>query len=396
MNKDNSSDHIPLSVPHLDGNEWAYVKECLDTNWVSSAGKYVEKFEARAASYVGRQYGVACVNGTSALHVGLLVAGVGADDEVVMPPLTFVAPANAVRYTGAYPVFVDVRPDTWQLDVGKVAEFLKEGCHWSGKRLVNKKTGRTVKAILPVHLIGHAVDMDPLMALAREFDLVVVEDNAESLGAAYRGRKVGSHGLIACLSFNGNKVITCGGGGMVLTDDRQLADRVRYLTTQAKDDPVENIHGAIGYNYRLTNMQAAMGLAQLEQLDSFVARKRQIARRYQSELAQVAGIVHQQVAGDVLPSYWLYTILIDKKTFGLDSREVMQSLRQAGIESRPFWHPLHSQKVFADCYSFNVSAADRLYREALSLPSSVGMTDAQQDRVIDLIRSLGSASGSKK
>jgi perosamine synthetase len=378
--------NIPLAVPFLSGREWQYVKECLDTNWVSSAGKFVEKFEAVTAAYVGRKYGVACASGTAALHVSLILAEVGPGDEVVMPALTFIAPANAVRYTGAYPVFVDVDPGTWQMDVGKLAAFLQKDCRQVKGAFVNRQTRRRIKAVLPVHVMGHPVDMDPLMKLARQYGLAVIEDNAESLGADYKGRKVGRHGLFSCLSFNGNKVITCGGGGMILTDSRKLADRARYLTTQAKDDPVENIHGAIGFNYRLTNIQAAMGVAQMEKLDEYVAKKREIAAGYGQGLADIAGITHQTQAKGALSSFWLYTVLIDRKIYGMDSRALMKRLKAEGIETRPFWHPLHSQKIFKDCYSHGCPAAERVYRDALSLPSSVGLTPQQQARVMNCIR----------
>lgn len=382
-----SKDHfIPLSEPYLKGNEWKYIKDCLDINWVSSAGKYVEKFESVVAEYVGRKYGVACVNGTAALHVSLILSGIGPGDEVIMPTLTFVAPANAIRYTGAYPVFMDIYPDAWQLDIDKVALFLKKECRWVKRELVNKHTRRKIKAILPVHVMGHPVDMDPLMNLAREYGLAVIEDAAESLGAEYKGKKVGRHGLFVCLSFNGNKVITCGAGGMILTDDKKLAMRARYLTTQAKDDLIENIHGAVGYNYRLTNIQAAMGLAQMEQLDRYILKKRRIASLYRKGLTDVAGIIHQVESSGIFSSYWLYTVLINKKLYGKDSRALMRLLKAKGIQTRPFWHPLYSQKIFADSYAYAIEVADRIYSEGLSLPSSVNLSLQDQKRVIALIR----------
>ncbi|MFH1441056.1 MAG: LegC family aminotransferase [Candidatus Omnitrophota bacterium] len=378
---------IPLSEPFLCGNEWKYVKECFDTGWVSSSGKYVETFEKITSRYVGRKYGVACASCTAALHISLILAGIGPEDEVIMPVLTFVAPANAVRYTGAYPVFMDVCLGTWQLDIEKVAVFLKKECRWGKDGLVNKHTRRKVKAILPVHVMGHPVDMDSLMDIAREYGLAVIEDAAESLGAEYRGKKVGRHGIFACLSFNGNKVITCGGGGMIVADDKELAERARYLTTQAKDDPIENIHGAVGYNYRLTNIQAAMGVAQMEQIERYILKKRKIALLYRKGLEGIPGIIHQAENHGVMPSYWLYTVLIDNKLYGRDSRALMSALKSNGIEARPFWHPLYSQKIFTDCYAYEIIAADRIYADGLSLPSSVNLSLQDQKRVIALIRS---------
>lgn len=382
-----SSCSIPLSAPYLAGNEWKYIKECLDTNWVSSAGKYVEEFESKIAKYVGRKYAVACVNCTAALHIALITSSVGPGDEVVMPDLTFIAPANAVRYTGAYPVFMDICSDTWQLDVDKIALFLKKECRWDKHGLVNRHTRRRVKAILPVHIMGHPVDMDPLMGLAEKYGLMVIEDAAESLGAEYNGKKIGRHGTFACLSFNGNKVITCGGGGMILTDNKKLAERARYLTTQAKDDPIENIHGAVGFNYRMTNVQAAMGVAQLEKLDAYIAKKRIIAQVYRDSLSDIEGIVHQTEAVKAKSSWWLYTVLVDKKSFGRDSRALMAWLKTEGIETRPFWHPLHSQDIFMDCYAYGGAIANCVYNQGLSLPSSVNLSLKDQGRVIALIRS---------
>lgn len=385
--KKNKNKTIPLSIPFISGNEWKYIKECLDTGWVSPAGRYVGTFEKIVSKYIGRKYGVACASGTAALHISLIVTGVGPGDEVIMPTLTFIAPANAVRYTGAYPLFMDICPGTWQLDVDKLALFLKKECRRVNGSLVNKHTGRKVRAILPVHVVGYPVDMDPLMALAEEYGLKVIEDAAESLGAEYKGKKIGRHGLLACLSFNGNKVVTCGGGGMIITDDRKLAERARYLTTQAKDDPLENIHGAVGYNYRLTNIQAALGVAQMEQLDRYIAKKRRIASLYRTGLADVPGIIHQIERPGVKSSYWLYTILIDKKLYGKDSRILMKALKAGRVEARPFWHPLYSQKIFADCYAYAITVADRIYSEGLSLPSSVELTPSDQKRVIALIQS---------
>ncbi len=250
-------DVVPLSVPEIRGNEWKYVKECLDTGWVSSVGSYVDRFERAMAGYIGCRRAVATVNGTAALHVALRVAGVEPDDEVLVSDLTFIAPVNAVRYLGAWPVLIDAEPDYWQMDPRQVADFLRRQCGVKQGRWHNKATGRRVRALLPVHILGHPVDMAPLVELAREFDLVVVEDASESLGAKCRQRQVGSLGDIACFSYNGNKLITTGGGGMIVTDNEAWADKAKYLTTQAKDDPLEYVHGEIGYNYRLTNVLAA-------------------------------------------------------------------------------------------------------------------------------------------
>lgn len=376
---------IPLCVPHLGGNEWAYVKDCLDTNWVSAVGAYVDRFEREVAARAGAQFGVATTSGSAALHVALLVAGIQPEDEVLVSTLTFIAPANAIRLVGAYPVFIDAEPRYWQMDPNKVAHFLDRGCAVSNGRLRNRETGRTVRAILPVHILGHPCDVDPLLDLARRYDLVVIEDATESLGALYKGRPVGHLGDVACFSFNGNKLITTGGGGMLVTDNPEWARAARYLTTQAKDDPVEYVHGAIGYNYRLTNVQAAMGCAQLERLDAHLAAKRRIAAGYAQALAEVAGIACPAEAPWAQSAWWLYTVLIDERRFGMDSRALLRCLGQQGIQTRPLWAPLHLNRPYRAFGGAGFPVAEGLARRALSLPSSVGLTAGELRRVVDAV-----------
>jgi perosamine synthetase len=373
---------IPLSVPHLGGNEWRYVKECLDTNWVSSVGPFVTRLERMMAERSGRAHGVATVNGTAALHVALLVAGVAADEEVLMPALTFIAPANAVRYVGAWPVFIDVEPTHWQLDPAKLADFVHRECDWRGGALWNRTSGRRVRAVLPVDILGHPVDADPILEIARSRELVVIEDATESLGARYKERPAGTLGDLACFSFNGNKVVTAGGGGALVTDNPAWADRARYLTTQAKDDPVEYVHAAVGYNYRLTNIQAAVGVAQLERLDDHVARKRHIARTYAAALAETRGLEPMTEAVWAFSTFWLFTVLVDEWAYGMDSRELRRTLAANGIESRPLWQPLHRGGAHRNSQAYAVEVADTLYRRALSVPSSVGLSEDDQHQVI--------------
>ena len=385
---------IPLAVPHLDGREWELVREALDTNWVSSVGPFVDRFEEETAAYVGSRNAVAVASGTAALHVALLLAGVEAGDEVIMPSLTFVAPAFAVRYLGADPVFVDAEPRHWQLDVAKVEEFLRRECRREADgTVVDIATGRPVRAILPVHVLGHPVDLEPLVALAEEFGLVVVEDAAEALGASYDGRAPGTFGRFGCLSFNGNKIATTGGGGMLLTDDDALADRARYLTTQAKDDPVEYVHGAVGFNYRLSNVLAAIGCAQIESIEKRVASKRSIAGRYEQAFAGVPGLTSPRESPRVRSTFWLWTLLVDERVTGIDSRELLRRLGEDGIQSRPLWQPLHLSRPFADARSYRCETAERLSRQALSLPSSVGLIGDDQERVIaSVLRHVGGGS----
>ena len=377
---------IPLCVPHMTGNEWAYIKECLDTNFVSSVGPFVERFERAIAIYVGTDYAVATVNGTAALHVALHVAGVTAGDEVLVPTLTFIAPVNAIRYLGAWPVLVDVERDYWQMDVAAVDGFLRDRCVRRDDGLYNAVTGRRIAAIVPVHILGHPVDLDRLVALGREFSIPIVEDATESLGAHYRDRAVGTFGLLSCFSFNGNKLITTGGGGMICTNDPEAARRAKYLTTQAKDDAIEFIHGEVGYNYRLTNVLAALGVAQAEQLPVYVERKREIARRYAEGLAGIPGITPMREAGWARSVFWLYTVLVDAPAFGMDSRALLRALHADGIQTRPLWQPMHQSPSQRDAVSLGGTIAEQLNRDALSVPCSIGLTEAQQERVIERIR----------
>lgn len=376
---------IPLCVPELRGNEWRYVKECLDTGWVSSVGPFVEQLEKSVASYVGAAYGVAMSTGTAALHIALLVAGVKPDDEVLVSDLTFIAPANAIRYANAWPVLIDAEPAYWQMDVARAIDFLETQCKWSDGKLVNKTTSRRVSAIVPVHILGHPVDIDPLIEIANKYKLAIVEDATESLGSEYRGRKTGNLGHIGCFSFNGNKIITTGGGGMLVTNDASLAAKAKYLSTQAKDDPVEYVHKETGFNYRLSNVQAALGCAQMELLDEFVAIKRGIAAEYAKAFADVPGVTMMAEASWARSIFWLNTVLIDEEKFGESSRALMKRLARRGIQARPLWEPLHRSAALPGVQSVGGEVAEDINRTALSLPSSVGMTPAQVQEVIGAV-----------
>lgn len=377
---------IPLCVPEIRGNEWKYIKECLDTNWVSSVGPYVDRFERELADYVGTKYAVAAVNGTAALHIALLVTGVQPDDEVLVSTITFISPANVIRYVGAWPVFIDAEPDYWQMDSQKVVDFLEQECRWANGELRNKTTNRCVKAIMPVHILGHPVDMDPILEMARKYNLVVIEDATESLGAKYKGRMVGHLGDIACFSFNGNKIITTGGGGMIVTDDEAWARKAKYLTTQAKDDPLEYIHNEIGYNYRLTNTQAAMGCAQLEQLNDYIVTKRRIAANYAQALKDVPGITPMREAKWAFSIFWMYTVLVNETKYGTSSRALLHKLADEKIQTRPLWQPIHNSPAHTGSQGCRCDVAERLNQEALSLPCSVGLETGQLTKVMQMIR----------
>jgi perosamine synthetase len=283
---------------------------------------------------------------------------------------------------GAWPVFIDVEPNHWQLDPSKLADFVHRECDWRDGALWNRASGRRVRAVLPVDVLGHPVDADPILEIARSRELVVIEDATESLGARYKERPAGTLGDLACFSFNGNKVVTAGGGGAIVTDNPAWADRARYLTTQAKDDPVEYVHAAVGYNYRLTNIQAAVGVAQLERLDDHVAKKRHIARTYTAAFAETRGLQPMTEADWAFSTFWLFTVLVDGQEYGMDSRALCRALAANSIESRPLWQPLHRSGAHRNSQAYAVDVADTLYRRALSIPSSVGLSEEDQYKVI--------------
>ncbi len=379
---------IPLSVPYLSGNEMKYLKECIETSWVSYLGPYVSRMEEQMAKRVGTARAVATNSGTAALHTALLVAGIGTGDEVLVPDLTFIATANTVRYCGAAPVFMDVEPDYWQMDIHKIERFLSEECRNEDGKLINKKSLRTIKAIMPVHLLGHPCDMDRLLIVARKYGLLVIEDCAQSLGTLYKGKSVGGLGDIGCFSYNGNKIITCGGGGMITTHRTDWDARARYLTTQAKDSPIDYVHEAIGYNYRLTNIQAAVGVAQLEKLDSYVKIKRRIASRYEQALGKIPGITFPKTAPWAFATHWLFTIVVDPLRYGKTNRDLQKAMEDQNIQTRALWAPLHEQRPYLDAQAYRIEVTPHLFQNALSLPCSVNLTTREQDRVIACIQHL--------
>lgn len=390
-----SNDQIPLSVPWLAGNEAKYLQECVETGWVSSVGPFVDRFERETAARLGSQAAVAVASGTAALHVALQLAGVQPGEAVLISDLTFIAPANVVRYLGAHPIFIDAEPDYFQLDVAALGRFLDEECRREGGAVIDRATERRVRAIVPVHVLGHPVDMDPLMELAAHYGLAVIEDATECLGSLYKGRPVGTLGRAGCFSYNGNKIITTGGGGMIVTDDVGFARKARYLTTQAKDDPLEFVHGEIGYNYRLTNVQAAIGVAQLEMLDEILERKRRFAERYRAQLGELPGITPMAEAAWATSSWWLYTIRVDEAAFGMSSRALMRALHGRGIDCRPLWQPMHKSPAHAGAraYPAHCPVAEALNRDSLSLPCSAGLDEASQARVIAAIRDIHRGAG---
>ena len=381
---------IPLSVPLIRGNEWKYVKECLDTGWVSSAGKFVTKFEEDICGYTGAKHAVACVNGTAALHVALRLAGVRPGDEVIVPTVTFIAPVNVIRYLNAEPVFMDC-DEFYNIDVAKTIEFIEKETSFVDGYTLNRTTNRRISAIIPVHVFGNAVDLERLIPICRERNIKIVEDASESLGTYYtRGslsnRHTGTIGDLGCYSFNGNKIITAGGGGMIVTSDAGLAEKAGYLTTQAKDDPVRYIHNEIGYNYRLTNIQAALGVAQLEKLEEYIAIKKNNYRNYRDYINKIDGLVLAGTPDYSRVNYWMYSLRIDKRRYGKDRDELMKYLIEQGIQTRPVWYLNHSQKPYRDCLSYRIDRANELVEATLQLPCSANLTIGILQNVVETLR----------
>ena len=380
------SAYIPLCVPTLKGNEWKYVKECIDTEWVSSAGKYVDLFEQNISEYTGSKYAVACVNGTSAIQVSLRLAGVLPGDEVIVPTLTFIAPINAIAYNNASPVFMDA-DNFYNLDAGKTISFINNETVFKDGFTYNKSTNVKVAALLPVHVWGNACWLDELTELCRERNIAIVEDASESLGTfykegKYKGKHTGTICKLGCISFNGNKIITTGGGGMILTDDEKLAAKAKYLTTQAKDDPIRYVHDEIGYNFRLTNIQAALGVAQLEQLPAILKRKKELFDYYRSAIEDIDGLSLSKVPNYADNNHWLNLLQIDSKAIGEDRETLMQRLEKNGIQTRPVWKLNHEQKPYKNCQNYKIEKANILVENSLCLPSSSNLTNENLEKIV--------------
>jgi perosamine synthetase len=349
---------IPVAAPVLNGNEKTYVMDCLDSTWISSAGKYVDQFEEAFARFCGVRHAATCCNGTVALHLALMALGVGPGDEVIMPTLTFVATANAVTYCGARPVFLDSEPETWNMDPG----------------LIEAKITPRTRGIVVVHLYGHPVDMDPVMTLARRHGLFVIEDAAEAQGAQYKKRTVGSIGDVATFSFYGNKIMTTGEGGMVVTNDDELARKVRQLKGQGMDPSRRYWFPVIGYNYRMTNIAAAIGLAQLEKADWHIGRRREVAAWYNEHLRRNAALTPPVEKGWARNVYWMYSVVLNEDV-PVARDDVMARLAAEGIETRPMFYPMHVLPPYrqaAEGQGFPV--ADRLAQRGMNLPTWAGLT----------------------
>jgi perosamine synthetase len=361
---------VALHEPSFEGNEWRYLKECLDTNYVSSVGKFVEQFEAQLTSFTDAKFAIPVVNGTAALHIALKLVGVTEGDEVLIPSLTFVATANAISYSGATPHLVDSEKETLGIDVGKLREYLEVSTEILSGRCINKLTRKVIRAIVPMHTFGHPSDIEGLLSIANDFHIAIVEDAAEALGSFYKEKHLGTFGLLGILSFNGNKTITTGGGGAILTNSEVLASRAKHLITTAKvAHDWEFDHSEVGYNYRMPNINAALGCAQMEQLTEKLRLKRHLFSRYAEAFAPVHGVVLFKEPKNCHSNYWLQTLLLDEdKTEWRDT--ILKKTHRMRIMTRPAWKLMNTLAPYRDVPAMNLDTAISLYRRIISLPSS--------------------------
>jgi perosamine synthetase len=361
---------ISLHEPEFAGKEWQYVKECIDTGWVSSVGSFVDRFERDLATYTGAAHAVATSNGTAALHMCLLLAGVKHGDEVLVPALTFVATANAVSYVGAVPHFIDSEDVSLGPDAVRLESYLAENAQLVDGACRNRHTGAAIRALIVMHVFGHPCNLDGLAQLAQRWKLVLIEDAAESLGSSYQGRHTGNVGRLSALSFNGNKIVTTGGGGAVLTNDPELGRRAKHLTTTARTPHRWNfLHDEVGYNYRMPNLNAALGCAQLERMPAMIERKRALAARYERAFADVSGVRFLREPAGTVSNYWLNAVVLEN--CGPQERDaVLAALNDKGYMSRPIWTLMHRLPMYANCPRMDLPVAERLEASVINLPSS--------------------------
>ncbi len=381
---------IPLSVPNLKGNELKYVTHAIETEWVSTGGMYVDRFEDEIANYVNCRGAVACQNGTSGLHISLLITGVTKDDAVIVPTLTFIAAVNPVRYVGAMPIFMDC-DDSLCMDPVKLEEFCSTRCMLVDGKLIEKESGRHIKAVVVVHVFGNMADMENICRIASTYNLKVIEDATEALGTyytlgQYKGKFAGTMGDVGVFSFNGNKIITTGGGGIIVSDNENLLLRAKHLTTQAKSDQLYYVHDEIGYNYRMTNMQAAMGIAQLEQIEDFIRIKRYNYELYQNEFKKITRFSLLPIRANIRGNYWFYACCCED---GITNRDcLIQHLSEQKIQSRPIWGLIHEQKPYRKFPVYNIEKAKQYWSRVVNIPCSSNLTEEDVLRVVAGIRKM--------
>ena len=378
---------IPLSVPNLNGNEKKYVLKAIEDEWVSTAGPFVEEFEEKISKYVKVKGAVACQNGTSGIHISLLVNGIERGDEVLAPTLTFIAAINPIRYIGAEPVFIDC-DDSLSIDPKKILEFIENECEYVNGKIINKNSKKQIKAILVVHIFGNMADMENIMSVAEKYNLKVIEDATEALGTyyldgKYSGKYAGTIGDIGVYSFNGNKIITTGGGGMIVSNNKELLKKAKYLTTQAKDDLLYYTHNEIGYNYRMTNIQAAMGVAQLEQLENFIKIKEENYNIYKNEIDKIKGVEILKFRDNVRANYWFYSLKLDNETL---RDKLLKYLKENKIQSRPIWSLIHTQKPYIYNQNYKIKLSKKYLNTILNIPCSSNLSKEDARYVIKILK----------
>lgn len=383
---------IPLSIPNFIGNEKKYVLDALEEGWVSTGGKYIETFEANLASYLNVPLSVACQSGTSGLHLSLLLSDVGYGDEVIVPSLTFIAAVNPIKYLGAKPIFMDC-DNNLTLDWKKVEEFCENNCEMISGVLINKKTNANIKAIIAVHVFGNICNMEELIRISRKYNLKLIEDATEALGTKIldgklKGYFAGTIGDFGVFSFNGNKIITTGGGGAIVGKDINLLKKAKYLSTQAKDDELYCIHENIGFNYRMTNLQGALGVAQLECLESFIEIKKKNYESYNEKIKLIEGLDLLNFRNDIRPNYWFYSLLIDEKIYGLNRDAIIKKLGKKGIQTRPIWHLIHKQKPYLNCESYRIDKAEYYLENILNIPCSSNLKEEEIEFVVSSLKEI--------
>ena len=386
-----SDKFIPLSVPNLKGNELKYVTHAVETEWVSTGGPYINEFEEKIAEYAKCKGAVSCQNGTAGLHTALIVCDVTKDDEVIVPTLTFIAAVNPVRYVGADPIFMDC-DDSLTMDIDKLRAFCEKECVFENNKLINKTTKKHIKAVLVVHVFGNIADMSSIMEIAHTFNLKVIEDATEAIGTYYisgnyKGKHAGTIGDIGVYSFNGNKIMTTGGGGMIVSDNEDLLSRAKHLTTQAKSDELYYTHDEIGFNYRMTNLQAALGLAQLEQLEDFIKTKKENYEYYKKELNNVDGLKILDFKEDVRPNYWFYCLYIED-SFKLNRDELISYMASHKIQTRPIWGLINEQKPYLDAQVYEVVKSKDYLKHIINIPCSSNLSIEDVFIVIDCLKGI--------
>jgi len=383
---------IPLSVPNLSLDILENIKETIETGWVSTGGRFIKEFEEKVAKYVGVEKAVSCQSGTAGLHLAMRVLGIGPGDEVIVPTVTFIAAVNPVKYVGAEPVFMDC-DDTLNMDMDKLEEFLENECRYIDGKVVNKKTGRVIKAVVVVHVFGNPANMEKLMEIKERYNLKVVEDATEALGSYYlegkfAGKHCGTIGDIGVYSFNANKIITTGGGGMVVSHNTELLDKVEFLSLQAKTDPLYFIHDEIGYNYRMTNIQAAFGVDQIDRLEGFIETKIRNYNLYKKALEDIEGLTLLPFRSDTRANHWFYSIIVDKEKYGMERDELLRKLNENNIQTRPLWGLIHKQKPYVNNQAYRIEKAYYYEKNLINVPCSSNLSEEDIEIVVEKLRKL--------